>query len=509
MKIENKKDTLGRHSPHAKINAPAQSYLTKPNQDQREAMLKLARKQAQKDVLSFTKFCWWRPEELVVGPHTEAIADRLTQACEDFKRCKSTFLMIQVPHRHGKSTLIQAFTAYFLARFQSLEPSVILSGYGKTLAEQASVNIKKIMESKKYQYLFPGILPDYGTNSKSLWQVKGSSGQVLAQGLGGSLTGFGAQLIICDDTIKNFEQSRSKAHRERTWNSLKSDLLSRINPNGSIVVVIGTPWSTDDCLARIEQLSKDARVRLDTAYVFPNFEIIKFPAKNGDGTYLFENRMGREWYEQQYATLGKQSSALLDLSPMPDEGSRFDIDNIKYHDDLSEFPASGYIRAWDLASSDSERKNSDWTVGILGKTEKVGNVYKLWIKDIVAIQAEAPKRNALIEQTAINDGAAVRQAVESYGGYKDAYTTIKDLLRGKAVVHNSVMTGDKSKKLAPLEVIFDNPEHVNIYRPGCQKHLNELLLELATFPDCRHDDFLDPLGIIYDKCKAGGSTIIF
>ena len=69
----------------------------------RLAKLELAARHARTDMLSFMQWCWWMPatSPLIIGRHTRAICNRLTLAIDDFRRGKSTYLLIDVPFRHG------------------------------------------------------------------------------------------------------------------------------------------------------------------------------------------------------------------------------------------------------------------------------------------------------------------------------------------------------------------------------------------------------------------------
>lgn len=454
-------------------------------------MLELAKRKAREDLLAFLKFCWWEAKSLEVGTHTKAICNRLKQANQDFRNGKSTYLMIQCCMRHGKTSIAsKAFPAWFLGINYDLQPDVILSGYGAKLVEGYSRRIKAILSSTNYQCLFPGVWPARGSNSVSDWSLENSTSSVIAHGIGGALTGRGGNLIVVDDTVKNIEEARSRTHRDKVWDGFKSDILTRQNPGGSIVLLIGTPWSTDDLFSRVKTaMSKDPD--------FPKFETLKFPARNPDGTFLFEQLLGREWYLKQYATLGTQASALLDLEPVPSSGNRFDVNKIKYHYSLNDFPKTQLKRVWDLASSDKERSGSspDWSVGIKGTVTTIDGVKHLWIYDLVACQKSATERDNLITTTMLSDPHGTRQYIESFAAYKDTYITLKDKLRGRVVINSITPKGDKSMKASVLEPIFDSG-NVHLYLPGCERHLQEFKTQVSTFPEGSHDDFVDALSLL-------------
>ncbi len=381
-----------------------------------------------------------------------------------------------------------------------------MSGYGANLVQGFSKKVKNIILSRAYQNVFNEITLSRGSNSAAEWQVTGSSGMVTATGLGGSVTGKGGVLITLDDYVKSRAEARSEVYREKTWDSFTNDLLTRRAP-AALVVVCATPWHVDDVRGRIKKAMAD-----DSD--FPQFEEINFPATNKDGSYLFSERFSDGWYRSQYATLGKLAAGLLDCEPSMEGGNRFLVGNVVVHESLSEFPAGRYSRGWDLASSSKERDKDDpdWTVGAKGlvqtTTQKVdGDTIRrhaLWVSDLVYCQQEAPERDALMRRTAVADGATVKQCVEAFGGYKDAFTTLKRVLRGVSVVRKSQLPGDKSAKAAPLEPVFEACE-VHILRAEWNaiwlKHFSE-------FPDGKHDDAVDATAVMFhDQTKTGSGML--
>ncbi len=471
-----------------------------------DATLVEAVERARFSLRHFLRFCWWMPRPLLMGRHTRAICDRLTLAVEDWRRGISTFLLVAVPFRHGKSDIVsRALPAFFLGRNRDREPDVVMSGYGASLIHSFSKRVQRIMRSERYGILYPGTRP-MGTIAS--WQVAGSAGTVTAVGLGGAITGKGGDLIVLDDYCKSREEAVSQKKRDKTWDAFRDDLLTRRGP-ASIVVVTATPWHVDDIRGRIlDHMAKDEE--------FPQFEELNFPARKPgpDGwDYLFPERFSPDWYNSQRAALGKQAAALLDCSPVVEGGNRFDPRRVVVHDTLEGWPAGREARGWDLASSskDRDKDDPDWTWGIRGLSREVpmpGGVRKrdLWIRSMVACREEAPARNALIRATAQDDGPGVAQHVEAFGAYKDAFTQLRSALPGH-IVRPSRLPGDKSAKLAALEPVMEAGD-VHVYAPGCRQWLDLWSAQFAAFPDGKHDDAPDATAVLFHSFDRGGSRVI-
>ena len=487
----------------------------------RAAQELLARRRARTSFLSFFRFIWWMPHRLCIGRHTRVICAELDRAVERYLAGQSTFLDIRVPFRHGKSDMVsRAFVPYFLARCyvaklkagrdQGKDPDVIMSGYGASLVEGFSKDAKAIIRSTRFKALFPEVNLERGRDNVQEWKLAGSAGKVTATGLGGTVTGKGGDLIILDDHTKSRAEARSEVYRQKNWEHFSQGLMTRRAPV-SIVVVVATPWSTDDIQGRIRKAQKE-----DPA--FPRFTTISFPARNhGEaaatfGPYLFPERFPPEWYASQYAVLQRWAAGLLDCEPVQEGGNRFQVDLVRVHDDPKEFPVARYIRTWDLASSAKERDKDDpdFTVGCLGTvtttTRDIGGmkvpIHEVWVKHLVIYRGEAPDRDALIQSTAASDGRGVAQYVEAFGAYKDAYTTLKRVLAGIQMVFPSRPVGDKAAKAAPLEAVFDIGGMHIMRGPW----LDEFLKQFQEFPDGDHDDVVDPVAILwheFTKPRAG------
>jgi len=279
----------------------------------KDAMIEMLRRQAKYSLLPFLRYCWWMPGPLHVGRHTRALCSRLTSAVDDFRKGKNTYLIVNMPFRHGKSDLVsRALPSFFLGRCKDLQPNVIMSGYGSSLVKGFSANVQGIVQSDPYKMVFPGMEIDPDKNATDEWRIKGSVSSVYAQGLGGSITGKGGNLIIIDDYCKNAEEADSQVQRDKTWESFKTDLATRTNAPAHIIIVCATRWHQDDLVGRIY-----AEMEKDPGY--PRYESLIFPAhKPGEDGWetLFPEHYNEEWYNFQRKNLGPyRSAALLDCDP--------------------------------------------------------------------------------------------------------------------------------------------------------------------------------------------------
>jgi len=460
-----------------------------PGAEQRRAVwLEARRELARRCHLDFMKYTWRTPASpLIEGRHTREVAERLDRAEADLARSKSSYLIVTLPPRHGKSDLVSRYwPPKVLGRNPDLE--IILTTYGAVLSEEMSRDARGVLSSAEFRELFPDVRLDPEKSAVGFWAIDGRRGKLRAAGLDGGITGKGADVLIVDDYQKNRKEAESPTIRQGNWDSFTNDLMTRLAP-AHIVVILATRWHVNDLIGRILEMMK-------TNPEFPHFEVMHFPARTEttrpDGTrqtrWLFPERFSEEYYLRTFATLGAYAAAaLMQGEPTLRGGNMLKVENIQIVDEM---PAGLlWVRMWDLASTEKERDldDPDWTVGAKIAAKVVNGAEWLFIDDMRWCQAEALTRNKLIRDTALADGPGVWQAIEDVGGYKDCVTTMKNILKGKSIVHEVTNRPDKVVCAGEVEPIYSEG-HV-VMRRGWWNQ--EAIQEMADFPNGVHDDKVD------------------
>ena len=458
-----------------------------------------AREEARNGHESFMDYTWRGLSAFTPGFHTHKICERIDKAFKDYRQGKTTYLLINVHHRAGKSDIVSRYLGpHFLGEFPNAE--VMQVSYAADKAIEFSTFARGIIDSDRFKVCYPTFRLSTDTNRKDHY-LTDKGGGLMATGIAGHMTGSGYALGILDDYLSGRAEAESLVQRNNAWDAFTNDFMTRIAPVG-IVIVLATWWHWDDVAGRIRKAMKE-----DPA--FPQFEIMEFPARakdyKGPGQYpnefLFEERYPKAWYLAQYATLGKySSSAILDCNPMLRTGGRFAIGNIEWIDELPTDRRLYWIRVWDLAHTAKQRggDDPDWTAGTkLAFERRPGDpVPHLWIADVVRTRDDAPERDAKIRTFARMDGTGVRQCVESSLDAKDAYPYLKKAI--PEINWNKVIlaAGDKATRAVPLEPIFEAPGHVHVKRAAWN---DDWIDELLRFDGLgkEHDDQVDNLSTGY------------
>lgn len=168
-------------------------------------------------------------------------------------------LQISMPPQEGKSTLAAVWTVIRALQINA-NLRIILATYADALAEAHSRAIREIINSYGSGVSDPltglpvedviGLKLAYGANKVSMWSVEGGSGGLLAAGVGSTITGMSADLLIVDDPLKNSQEADSKAHREKIDAWFSAVARTRLAPDASMIM-IQTRWHPEDLAGKV------------------------------------------------------------------------------------------------------------------------------------------------------------------------------------------------------------------------------------------------------------------
>lgn len=228
-------------------------------------------------------------------PYIVDLCDKM----QEFIEGGADALICNMPPRTGKSRTAQLLVEWVLGKDPSRK--IMTGSYNETLSTVFSKSVRNsIMEAKAdrlrpvFTDVFPGVRIKDGDAAMNLWSLEGGYNNYLATSPNGTATGFGCDLLLIDDLIKNAREAYNDAEKEEQWRWFADTMLSRLEQGGKILIIM-TRWATDDfagrALAHFAEVGKKA-------------VLVKYKAKNDDGTMLCEAIMGPEEYEFKRMTMG-------------------------------------------------------------------------------------------------------------------------------------------------------------------------------------------------------------
>ena len=382
-------------------------------------------------------------------------------------------LLVTMPPRHGKSELCSVrFPAWYLGR--NPNKRIIVCSYAADLAERFSRQVRAVVQGDRYPSVFPGIAISPDSRSVSAWDLSiPHRGGLKAVGVGGPLTGFGANVLVVDDPVKNRAEAQSEVYRNSVWDWYTSTAYTRLEEYGAVVVVM-TRWHEDDLMGRLLEAERDG--------VGDIWHKLHLPALNDVGDALWPEKYNAGDLAQIRATIGEYDWASLYMgTPTPREGAMFKTAEIGFADaQPAGLPA---IRAWDVAATPGD---GDYTAGVrIDGPDADGRYY---VADVVRGQWATDERNAVMRRTADMDGQGVRVIVPIDPGSAgvDAAKAFTRMLAGHRVESVRV-TGDKALRADPFSSQV-NAGSVALVRGTWNR---AYLDELRSFPMGRNDDQVD------------------
>lgn len=432
-------------------------------------------------------------------------------------------VIIQMPPRHGKSEFVSGyFPAWYLGMYP--DRKVVLASYEAGLAATWGQRNRDLLEVYGPSLFRVRVRQD--SAAKANWLLQRRRGGMFTTGIGGALTGKGANLAIIDDPVKNDVQALSPTFRERAKNWYRSTLRTRLERPGAIIV-IQTRWHEDDLAGWLQKESDEDWLVISLPAIAEQDETIYLPddpdtpawtRKKGEPLWpavrpledLLKSQRaqggeaGHWWlalYQQRPTPLG---GGIL----KPEQFRRFRLVEGGYLLDRPGGPllvptmALRRFATMDLAAS--VKTHADYSVlSIFGQ-----HGADLLVLDVLRNRWEGPD----LPRVAARVWEAYRPA---YIGVEQAgyqLSTVQDLRRGDPANGRPPLPvralrphGDKVTRALTLAARMGGG---NVYVPDSAPWLAALEAEMATFPRGEHDDQVDTLAYAALESMALGDNTV-
>lgn len=415
-------------------------------------------------------------------PHQLLIYQRLEKITEG----NSTRSMIFMPPRHSKSeTVTVRYTAWRMIREPKM--NVILACYNQRLANRFSRKIRGIASER--------IALSKDRKAVDEWETS-AGGTLCAVGVGSGVTGFGADLIVIDDPVKNRAEAESPAYREAIWDWFNDDVYTRLEPNAAMVL-IQTRWHEDDLAGRLLKEAANGGEHWDVLSLPALAEESSAgsdPLRRLPGEALCPERFDRDALLRIKKHLGSYAfSALYQQSPVPRDGGLF---KKKWFNRIVEKAPEGlrWFRGYDLAVS--TRTSADLTATFRCARDSNGDLY---IADGFRDRIEYPEQRKKVIELMLAERNTMHGIEEALHGRAFIQELRRDAKLSGIPLVGVRVDRDKFTRALAWAALAEAGRVVLVSGPWIEDFIDEV----CTFPNGKHDDQVDAVSLAVQLLGKG------
>jgi len=447
---------------------------------ERSVALDEARPNITENFLSFVKYVW---PEFIEGSHHKIINKKFN----DLAKGKIKRLIINMPPRHTKSE----FASYLLPAWmigKNPKLKIIQATHTADLAIDFGRKTKNLVDQDNYKELFPTRLQE-DSQAAGKWKTD-KGGEYFAAGVGGAITGRGADLLIIDDPHKEQDIRADGKAFEKAMNWYTSGPRQRLQPGGAIVIVM-TRWSTKDVTGQL--------LKAQSEEGSDQWDVVELPALLPDGKPVWPEFWTSEELLKTKASIPVSNwNAQYMQSPTGEEGALLKRDWWQDWTKKSPPPLDYIIQSYDTAFTKGTK--SDYsaitTWGVFETEEDGQNIILL---DAFKDRYEFPELR--------------RVAYEQYLEWKPDMVIIEAKASGLPLTHElramdipvinftPSRGNDKHVRVNSVAPLFESGK---IWAPMHEHFAQEVVEECAAFPFGEHDDYVDSTTQAIMRIRQGG-----
>jgi predicted phage terminase large subunit-like protein len=445
----------------------------------------VARENAEQNFMGFVKTVW---PSFINGRHHKVMAKKF----EEIASGKIRRLIINMPPRHTKSEFASyLLPAWFLGKFPNKK--IIQCSNTAELAVGFGRKVRNLVGSDVYAGVFPNVALQVDSKAAGRWATN-HGGDYFAIGVGGTVTGKGADLLIIDDPHSEQEAAIASTNPEvydKVYEWYSSGPRQRLQPGGAIVVVM-TRWAKRDLTGRIVKswVDKDGE----------EWEIIDFPAILPSGKPLWPEFWSLKELEALKLELPLSKwNAQYQQQPTSEEGAIVKREWWKIWEPERPPNCDFVIQSWDTAFTKNER--SDYsactTWGVFYKDENEEDPHVILL-DAFKKRMEFPE----LKETAYQhyqDWEPDAFVVEA----KASGSPLIYELRQRGIPVQEFTPTRGNDKIARINSVSDLFASGKVWAPPT-RWAEEVIEEMAAFPNSEHDDLVDSSTQALIRFRKGG-----
>jgi len=444
-----------------------------------------SRELCQHKFIKFVEKVW---PTFISGAHHKRMADAFERVAEG----KLKRLIVNMPPRHTKSEFASyLLPAWFLGRFP--HKKVIQASHTAELAVGFGRKVRNLVDSEVYHEIFPTVSLQADSKAAGRWNTS-RGGEYFAIGVGGAVTGKGADLLIIDDPHSEQEAALAASNPDiydSVYEWYTSGPRQRLQPGGAIVIVM-TRWSLRDLTGQV--------VKASGLRGGEEWEVIEFPAILPSGNPLWP----QFWSKVELDALREELpntkwQAQYQQNPIGNESAIVKRDWWKWWEKDDPPPCDYILQTWDTAFEKNNRADysAGTTWGIFYPNEDRGNA-NIILLNTYKKRVEYPelKRDVLREyQDFEPDGVLIEKKASGAPLIYD--------LRAMGIPVQEYTPSRGQDKIARLNSVSDMIASGKVWVPQT-RWAEELVDEIAAFPSGEHDDLVDATTLALMRFRQGG-----
>ena len=448
----------------------------------REQELKL-QAAAQDNFLNFVRVMW---PDFVKGPHHSKTAAKLQELADG----KIKRLIVNMPPRHTKSEFASfLFPAFMMGMNPKLK--IIQTTHTAELAYRFGRKVRNLMGTGEYKNVFDNVNLSADSKAAGRWETN-YGGEYFAAGVGGAITGRGADLLIIDDPHSE-QDALSETAMDSAYEWYTSGPRQRLQPGGRILIVM-TRWSTKDLTGQLMKAQTEPKA--------DQWEVVEFPAILPSNEPIWPQYWKLEELESVKASLTEQKwQAQWQQNPVSEEGSIIKREWWKIWEEEDPPEMVHIIQSYDTAFSKKETADfsaiSTWGIFYPKNSYKPSAI----LMDCKKGRWDFPElKKTAMEEYRYWDPETILIEAKASG------MPLTDELRamGIPVVNFTPSKGnDKHVRVNSVAPLF---EAGMVWRPD-ERWAEEMVEECAAFPFGEHDDLVDSMTQAMLRFRQGNFVV--
>ena len=470
-----------------------ESFISGLNEADRENLLvitqayqeSLTREKSQTSFMTFVNEMW---PGFILGRHHALMAKKFEEIAEG----KTRRLIINMPPRHTKSEFASyLLPAWFLGRYP--HKKIIQCSNTAELAVGFGRKVRNLVGGEHYAKVFPNVSLRSDSKAAGRWSTN-SNGEYFAIGVGGTVTGKGADLLIIDDPHSEQEAALAAGDPsvyDKVHEWFTSGPRQRLQPGGSIVIVM-TRWGKRDLTGKVLQsmIERDG----------DEWEIIQLPAIMPSEKPLWPEF----WSLEELLKLRNELpiakwQAQYQQDPTSEEGAIIKREWWKIWEPERPPRCEFIIQSWDTAFTKSERADysacTTWGVFYKDENEADPNVILL---DAFKRRMEFPELK--------------EKAMEHYREWEPDAFVVEAKASGAPLIYELRAMGIPVQEFTPtrgndkivrINSVSDLFSSGKVWAPTT-RWAEEVIEEMAAFPNSDHDDLVDSSTQALIRFRKGG-----